>query len=146
MTDGQKYMLTGAAAVEGISYALLVLMAASFMSWPVDFRPSIGGTYMQTITSAVWPLLAIYIFANVHKVIQYRLCRYGPKLTGGLFLLDAASSVAPLAAFGIALIIDLIQWPRGGYYGWVYAYLLFIALIAGDSVVADIRALRRYDN
>lgn len=144
VTDEQKNVLLGAAIVEGLTYAVLVYLAASFTSWPIDFRPSVGKGEMYAIGSMIAPLLAIFIFAKVHKMLQSALCKYGPKPTGLVRAIDIATSLLPGLALAIALLADWIGKPTGGYYNWSLGYLLFIALMVADSIVEDIRALGRY--
>lgn len=144
MTDDQKNALLGAAAVEGVTYAILVYLAATFTAWPIDFRPSVGNGEMIAIGSTIRPLVAIFLFALVHRVLQGALCKHGPKQTGWAYAIDLASSIAPAIALAIALLVDWIGAPAGGYYAWALWYLFFIALIVGESVYVDILALRRY--
>jgi hypothetical protein len=146
MTENEKLGVTFVAATEGITYSVLVFMAASFASWQlVDFRPRVTGTYLDVISSTIWPLLVMFVFAQVHKVLQRALCKYGTKLSGGLLLLDQASSIAPGIALILAWAVDLYQRPHGGYNSWAFEYWIFISLIVADSIWEDLGALRRYN-
>jgi hypothetical protein len=144
MTDQDKNILVGIASFEGVSYAILVYLAATFVSWPIDFRPSVGKGELAAIASAIWPLLWIFVFANVHKFLQRLVCKHGSKPQGFSFALDFITSCAPAFALILAFFVDLIWAPRGGYYSWAYGYWLFISLIVAESVRTDVYALKRY--
>lgn len=143
MTDAQKNFLVGVAALEGVIYSIIVYLSASLTVWSDNFFPSAGNGEMIAIKSTVISTLSVFLLAWIHKVLQRTLCKHGPPQEGWAYAVDLASSLGPPAALVVALLVDWIAGPAH-YLPWAKWYLVFVILIVVESVIEDVRALRRY--
>jgi hypothetical protein len=145
MTNEGKYTLAGIAALEGLTYAVLVYLIVTFSTWP-DFRPNVGHGELAAIKSTIQSIWLVWFFAWVHKRLQKALTEHGPKPSGWVLTIDVLSSLAPPIGLIAGLMVDWINPPSSGYASWALWYLAFVTALVADALKEDIQALLRHTN